>query len=99
MGFTFRNSLSSWGGYRGGCGVTDGEDLVRRTPNLPRRLLLRDVLVVCCAWERTKVIDGSVGSGERISLIHGTKERKGNESRVGIGRERRTTEGGGEGPG
>lgn len=45
--FTFRNSLSSRGGYRGGCGVKDGEDLERRTPNLLRRLLLPCVVPGC----------------------------------------------------
>lgn len=66
---TFRNSLSSWGGYRGGCGpdARDGEDLLRRTPNLPRRrVLLPRVLIAGCTRDKTKVIDGSVGSGERI---------------------------------
>ena len=66
---TSRNSLSSWGGYRGGCGpgARDGEDLLRRTPNLPRRrvLLLRDV-ETGGARDNTKAMDGSVGSGERI---------------------------------
>ena len=66
---TSRNSLSSWGGYRGGCGpgARDGEDLLRRTPNLPRErvLLLRDV-ETGGARDNTKAMDGSVGSGERI---------------------------------
>ena len=68
MRFTLRNSLSSRGGFRGGCGGVDGEDLVRRMPNLPRRLLLRGVLAAVCAWERTKAMDESVGSGGRISM-------------------------------
>lgn len=66
---TFRNSLSSWGGYRGGCGpgAKDGEDLLRRTPNLPRlRVLLPRAVMAGCAWDRTKVMDGNVGSGTRI---------------------------------
>jgi hypothetical protein len=46
----------------------DGEDLVRRTLNLPRRLLLRGVLAAGGAWERTKAMDGSVGSTGRISM-------------------------------
>jgi hypothetical protein len=64
--FTVRKSLSSRGGYRGGCGATEGEDFVRRTPSFPHRLLLR--AAAGCAWERTKVMDGSIGSGERIFL-------------------------------
>jgi hypothetical protein len=71
----------------------DGEDLLRRTPNLPRRLLSRGVLAGCCAWERTKAMDGSVGSAECISMdLYNTvkKERQRNERWVvGIGRERR----------
>jgi hypothetical protein len=69
---TCRNSLSSWGGYRGGCGpgTKDGGDLLRRTPSLPRlRVLLPRAVVAGRAWDRTKVMDGSVGSGERILLL------------------------------
>ena len=64
MKFTVRKSLSSRGGYRGGCGAKEGDDLERRTPSFFHRLLLRGD--AGCAWERTKVMDGSVGSGERI---------------------------------
>ena len=67
---TSRKSLSSWGGYRGGCGPSgaprDGEDLLRRTPNLPRRRMLPRVVKAGCACDRMKVMEGSVGSGERI---------------------------------
>jgi hypothetical protein len=85
MGFTFRNSLSSCGGYRGGCDAMDDEDLARRTPNLLLRLLPRDVLATCWAWERTKVIDGSVGSGERISIdIYSTGGKNENERKEGM---------------
>ena len=65
---TFRNSLSSWGGYRGGCGpgAKDGEDLLRRTAGLPRRRVLPRAVMAGCAWDRTKVMEGSVGSGGRI---------------------------------
>ena len=64
-GFTVKNSLSRRGGYRGGCGAKEGEDFERRTPKRFHRLLpLRDA--AGCAWERTKVIDGSVGSCDRI---------------------------------
>jgi hypothetical protein len=65
---TSKKSLLSWGGYRGGCGPSGapkgGEDLVRRTPNLPRRRMLPRVVKAGCA--RTEVMEGSVGSGERI---------------------------------
>jgi hypothetical protein len=68
--FTSRKSLLSWGGYRGGCGPLgapkDGEDLVRRTPNLPRRRVLPRVVNTGCACDRTEVMEGSVGSGKRI---------------------------------
>jgi hypothetical protein len=60
---TVRKSLSSRGGYRGGCGAKEGEDLVRRTPSFPHRLLPRSG-----AWERTKVMDGRIGSGERMYI-------------------------------
>lgn len=94
-GFTVKNSLSRRGGYRGGCGAKEGEDLERRTPKRFHRLLR------CapggCAWERTKVIDGSVGSGERIlslyavsiSMTAATKETGkggGREERDGTGK-------------
>ena len=69
--FTVRNSLSSRGGYRGGCGAREGVDLQRRTPNLFHRLPARGT--AGCAWERTKVMDGSVGSSERIPLSKGGK--------------------------
>ena len=64
---TVRKSLSSRGGYRGGCGAREGEDVERRTPNLFHRLLLLRG-AGGCAWERTKVMDGSVESDERILL-------------------------------
>jgi hypothetical protein len=63
--FTVRKSLSSRGGYRGGCGAREGEDLERRTPNRFHRLPPPRG-APGCAWERTKVMDGSVGSSERI---------------------------------
>src|ERR1700677_3164973 len=67
-GFTVKNSLSRRGGYRGGCGAKEGEDLERRTPKRFHRLLR--CAAGGCAWERTKVIDGSVGSGERILCLY-----------------------------
>jgi len=67
---TSRKSLLSWGGYRGGCGPSgapkDGEDLVRRTPNLPRRRVLLRVDKTGWACDRTEVMEGRVGSGKRI---------------------------------
>jgi hypothetical protein len=70
---TSRKSLLSWGGYRGGCGPSgapnDGEDLVRRTPNLRRLRVLPRVVKAGCAWDRTEVIEGSVGSGKRIFCL------------------------------
>lgn len=67
---TSRKSLSSWGGYRGGCGPSgapkDGEDLLRRTLNLPRRRVLPWAFKAGCACDRVKVMEGSVVSGERI---------------------------------
>ena len=67
---TSRKSLLSWGGYRGGCGPSgapkDGEDLLRRTPNLPRRGVLPRVFEAGWSCDRTEVMEGSVGSGNRI---------------------------------
>jgi hypothetical protein len=67
---TSRKSLLSWGGYRGGCGPSgapkDGEDLLRRTPNLPRRGVLPRVVEAGWPCDRTEVMEGSVGSGKRI---------------------------------
>jgi hypothetical protein len=78
-GFTVRNSLSRRGGYRGGCGAKEGEDLERRTPKRFHRLLLR--CAGGCAWERTKVIDGSVGSDERIlSSLCGSYDKEMDEA-------------------
>jgi hypothetical protein len=67
---TSRKSLLSWGGYRGGCGPSgapnDGEDLLRRTPSLPPRRVPPRVVKAGRACDRTKVMEGGVGSGKRI---------------------------------
>ncbi|KAI9432120.1 hypothetical protein H4582DRAFT_2132508 [Lactarius indigo] len=54
------------GGYRGGCGpgAKEGVDLDRGTPNLFHRLLPRGA--AGRAWERTKEMDGSVGSTDQV---------------------------------
>jgi hypothetical protein len=96
-GFTVRNSLSRRGGYRGGCGAKEGEDLERRTPKRFHRLLLR--CAGGCAWERTKVIDGSVGSDERIlSSLCGSYDKEMDEAEE-TGQKRRREERDGTGKG